>query len=1048
VASFFAPDEDAVLVFQLSVSDGHVTVTAETSVVIDTYTGTRAALDGDFRREGTVAGVAARTLQRDGDELWALDARSYSSGSLTLLDVADPLAPVVLGSHALSSGSEGTVLAAGARTAFVSQAGVVSVIDFTSPATPSVLGAFPHANLSRAIAAGTRAYVLDTDSGRVLSFDVSDPSAPSLLGADDVYDAYGQGIALAGDTLYIGRSLVGLRAYDVADPTSVLAAGSYDFDGWHEDLAVSPGGTHVFIAARDDGVEVVDVSAAPTFTHAGSYDSGATFTDVAVDGTRLYAVAGTSVACLDVTDPTAPSLLGTFTHTRYVEDLAAAGDHVYLVDGAQLSVVDFGAPATPALVGSADVTYESASGLVLDGDLAYTIGYEGLVSIVDVSDPSAPSIEGTWASGRTGLGFAVAGDALVLPRGQTGLELVDVSVASAPVRAGRYSVPARASALALDGDRLYLGYRDSYSGGMQILDVTTPGSPVVLATLELGDVGTLGLGDDDLLLALAETDTSDTSLFVVDVADESAPTVVGSTASFYLRDAYGDIVRLGDHAYIGGDGLYVVDLTTPSAPTVSDDLGSSYDTNGVATDGSFLFTADDDIGEGAVVLNAVADPAAPAALVHAWLPETPLSVAPFGPIVYAAADDGTLYWVEMHPPALPDDAWSVAESGAIRAVTTRGDRAYVAYGINGFAVVDIGTPGSLTPLGATTTTGYFYSPRVAVSGTRAYLSTNTGVDVIDLADESAPSVVGSVTLAAPGFVAADGDIAIAAQANGGDLKVIDASDPEAPLVFNTSYLALDAVLENDVAYLASGGLRVVDLSNPSSPVELGYMRQPPRYGAESILQRVVKDGPVVFGLDSHQRLNVFDVQSGIPTHVGYVDHDAPFNVLLPAVGDGRFYLLHPDGAPYYLGFGIQAGSAVTVFDVERPAAPRALSRYAIPTSAALAVTGSEVLVGSGSELVAMEPLRDALSFTLASGTPAAAAELVYDVAWDDRYAGFDGELRCAVSGGSCAIESYSPSSSTAQVRWTLPAEPGDYELGVDAGHYHAFASRYTTVRLE
>jgi hypothetical protein len=86
------------------------------------------------------------------------------------------------------------------------------------------------------------------------------------------------------------------------------------------------------------------------------------------------------------------------------------------------------------------------------------------------------------------------------------------------------------------------------------------------------------------------------------------------------------------------------------------------------------------------------------------------------------------------------------------------------------------------------------------------------------------------------------------------------------------------------------------------------------------------------------------------------------------------------------------------------------------------------------KIYAVRSLRGAVSLREDNSTGQAGARITYHVDFTDRDGKRPPRLRCAVTGGSCAIVAVDLDAHTAEVSWDLPAEPGDAELAVVVGN--------------
>jgi hypothetical protein len=183
--------------------------------------------------------------------------------------------------------------------------------------------------------------------------------------------------------------------------------------------------------------------------------TGGVVGSLAVQGDRVYAVVGTSLAVIDVSDAAAPRLVARSRPLdALITDLAVAGDRAYLAAGEELVVMDLAAPGGPAVVSTyradgwfpivaadgrniyavfrprsgvsafqvlsaADDSALSRIGevelpgaiddraqMAVDGGTAYIAGGGLGVLAVDVTDPAAPAVIGAY-EGLVATGIAV-----------------------------------------------------------------------------------------------------------------------------------------------------------------------------------------------------------------------------------------------------------------------------------------------------------------------------------------------------------------------------------------------------------------------------------------------------------------------------------------------------------------------------------------------------------------------------------------------------------------------------------------------------------------
>lgn len=257
-----------------------------------------------------------------------------------------------------------------------------------------------------------------------------------------------------------------------------------------------------YVANYRDGLRIVDVSdpAAPVeLAHVPTEtgEPGDIWNDVKlVDGpagTRfaLMASSATALVVVDVTTPSAPSVVahaGTApdVHTVFVE-----GQHAYLANLERgLEIYDVSSPAAPVRLGGFQHPGQILHDLWVRGERAYLDWWDAGMIIVDVSDPAAPTKLGAFAGyGETSnhssavtrigdLDIAVTGDE------QYGAHVYVVDVTEGapgfPRRLAEWQTRPEVSVhnLMAIGDRAYLTH---YQDGVRVLDLADPTAPTLVA---------------------------------------------------------------------------------------------------------------------------------------------------------------------------------------------------------------------------------------------------------------------------------------------------------------------------------------------------------------------------------------------------------------------------------------------------------------------------------------------------------------------------------------------------------------------------------------
>jgi hypothetical protein len=369
----------------------------------------------------TAIGEASRRLDViasliDGTEIQARSRRygtSYSSSDLTIASFGAEDGVVFAG----QDGNATVTVSLGALTAQAD----VHVETFTpSPLSFLALSGFPNG----VAVAGDTVYVAAGGAGLHV-IDVSNLSAPVRL-ATLPLPGNANEVRVAGGYAYVAAGSAGLQIVDVQDPAHPRLVGGVDTPGDATDLAVR--GDRVYVADGPAGLQVIDVSARTAPVVTGSLDTpgNARGVDV-VDDLAVVADDFGGVRVIGVGNPAAPALLG-FTHTRGTRSQAAAvavrGRLAYVAEGdgnlGGLRVIDFSNPATPVVVSASSDAFGLTS-IALDGGYAVFADYYYPNAVpffnVGASPPQFTAVLNFYQAPSfrddNGNGIAVRGDGVV-----------------------------------------------------------------------------------------------------------------------------------------------------------------------------------------------------------------------------------------------------------------------------------------------------------------------------------------------------------------------------------------------------------------------------------------------------------------------------------------------------------------------------------------------------------------------------------------------------------------------------------------------------------
>jgi hypothetical protein len=519
-------------------------------------------------------------LARRGDYLYA-SFRGYDSlvAGVAVYSIADRANPVLLGQYDYTTSSirmAASVAIAGDKLLLLDSENGIFTGNLGDPSHPvftqsyAGFGAYAQAHV-----AGDRLYV----SGRsflgnsvATVFDVSNPAALVELGSAnlDGYDyfrvrfrppyAFGFGLAAA--------------VTDLTDPANSVPRGRIDSPVSYNGVLV---GNYAWGVGGFDGVEVFDVSNVDKPIHAGTAPIDTFSTDVtATAGSEGWlATRDDRVLRIDGTNPAQPTLAGAalLPGGTAPMDVAVKDDTVFVLGNAY--GLQIAQPGTLAPLGRYVTSLpQSLQGrafeqVAVDGNRAYLTSWGSGLVIADVTNARAP-VEHGFLEFPFATAIAAKGNYAYVGTSTNGgiLAVVDVTNPAAPSIVGSYvsdpPIDDKYMRFALHGNYLYIADQPSgggTDGGLRVVDVSNPTSPAGVALF--GDCSTpsdIALDPTGRLALVACMDGTR----LVDVSNPAAPALLGT----YAGEAYAVALR-GNRAYVGlATGVDEIDIANRAAPTL------------------------------------------------------------------------------------------------------------------------------------------------------------------------------------------------------------------------------------------------------------------------------------------------------------------------------------------------------------------------------------------------------------------------------------------------------------------------------------------------
>jgi hypothetical protein len=292
---------------------------------------------------------------------------------------------------------------------------------------------------------GQYAYVAMGEYGGVRIIDLTEVQNPIEVGH---YDTLGQanGLALAGEYLLVADGDRGLGVLNIGDPRRPREVGRLLLPGVAEDVVFANG--FVYLAAGEAGLRVIDIRDPGSPVEIGSLELEGRARRIAFEGGMVYLVAGEpGVYLISVLNPTAPMILGRID-TQNAQDVFAVGTTVYIADATEgLRIFDASLPNKPKQIGTfprvpgtqggstpfeAPPSYQVTSLQILGPYALLGTEASGLL-VVDVLNPTAPTLLGQLPVETRSEAIAVQGDLVALSLGREGVYWVRLLNFTQPV---------------------------------------------------------------------------------------------------------------------------------------------------------------------------------------------------------------------------------------------------------------------------------------------------------------------------------------------------------------------------------------------------------------------------------------------------------------------------------------------------------------------------------------------------------------------------------------------------------------------------------------
>ncbi len=472
-----------------------------------------------------------------------------NSHQLRILDVSDPdnITEVITYHsnaifHRLDLQDDLLCLAAGD--------GGLICMNVANPHQPQVMGIFQTQGIVMDVRiSGSYAYVA-TDS--MLILDTSNPSHPVQVAAVECFE-YARQVEILGNYAYMVSSCQ-LHIVDITDPVNpVLVSTTFIADYSEisviENFVYARWGSQIYVYDSSDptNLSIVESVYVPKPDCASLMGT-----------TMVTAGSHVGMHVLDISTPDNPIILGSL-NTGAIYSVDVEGDYACVATySTGMSIVDISDLSHPFETGRSEAPQFSYDIHVHENN-AFVVCANDMMYMMDVSDPEAPSVLGTYEFSTIGNQFTINyfEPYVYMTTENSGMFILDVSNPEAIFAVAIIETPFQASDVAVSGDYVYI---TDNGLGLYVYSIATPDHPSWISVVYIqGRHLELAVQDD-----YAYVTSSNEVLTIVDISDPHTPYIVSETANAGYT---GSILVDGDYALIaGGRKIHVIDIQDPLSP--------------------------------------------------------------------------------------------------------------------------------------------------------------------------------------------------------------------------------------------------------------------------------------------------------------------------------------------------------------------------------------------------------------------------------------------------------------------------------------------------
>lgn len=512
--------------------------------------------------------------------------------------LSNPFAPSFSIKRTCPGEANGVTLASGTVFVACTTGGVGYFPDFYDIGKNGI--AYPLSSPREALdvaVSGNNVFVVTGPYGMTsLELTTSDGSSPLLIYKSEInFSNTSTRLVLSGSRAYISVQDMNywnptsngsaLEIVDISNPSHLLQIGYLNYRGDGVDIAVQ--GSTAFLAGMDGGLRVIDMSTPAAPTAASTYNPLGTTVHLQAAPSRLFAASdwqGLKILSSSIDGKMLPlgqySSSGLSTLWTVVD-----GDYAYLGNRSpSMSIVNIANPSAPSLVGNYAAAYETfyvgkSSSTVYLGQWVDASPYHTRIQEVDVSNPSAPAAGFYNDLPSSGEHSYISDGYIYVANGSGGLRILDLTSLA---EVGYSKSAPYANDVAVYGNTAYVLNMDTvppYTGtsnAIYVFDVTNKSAPAYVRKITLN-------GQSMRLAVSGRTLYAAACTGGLHIYDLSTPTNPVQTAVYNPPGCSASIAALNNLVYLGTveSGVYSLWYEQPQVAVIPVSGGTQVDENGM-----------------------------------------------------------------------------------------------------------------------------------------------------------------------------------------------------------------------------------------------------------------------------------------------------------------------------------------------------------------------------------------------------------------------------------------------------------------------------------